>query len=89
MNIPTTIGCEEALRLLALYLDGELETVEHLGVEHHLGICRSCYSRAEFERRLKAEVAVLRQEPISAAFEQRIRELMGGFRTVRDNPTAE
>jgi anti-sigma factor RsiW len=79
MSNPETIGCEEALRLLALYVDGELGSAERAGVEDHLSICRSCYSRAEFERRLKGELAKLRREDVSAAFEQRIRRLIGGF----------
>lgn len=81
MSTPETIGCEEALRLLALYVDGELGGAERAGVEDHLSTCRSCYSRAEFERRLKNELAKLRREDVSAAFEQRIRSLMGGFQS--------
>jgi predicted anti-sigma-YlaC factor YlaD len=81
MNTPTTIDCEEALRLLALYLDGELGSVEHAGVKGHLSICRSCYSRAEFERRLKGELAKLRREDASATFERRIRKLIGSFQS--------
>ena len=81
MSTPEMIGCEEALKLLALYVDGELESVEHAGVEDHLSICRSCYSRAEFERRLKGELARLRREEVSAAFEHRIRRLIGGFQS--------
>ena len=81
MNTPTTIDCEEALRLLALYLDGELGGVEHAGVEGHLSICRSCYSRAEFERRLKGELGKLRREEVSATFERRVRQLIGGFQS--------
>jgi anti-sigma factor RsiW len=79
MSNPTTITCEEALRLLATYLDGELHGDEHEGVEHHLEICRSCYSRAEFERRLKAEFNRLRRGEVRPAFEQRIRHLITQF----------
>lgn len=53
-------SCEEALRLLAEYLDSELrDRAPDLadGLERHLAVCRSCYSRAEFERRLKARIA--------------------------------
>ncbi|MGH7528085.1 MAG: anti-sigma factor family protein [Gemmatimonadales bacterium] len=74
-----TIDCEEALRLLAVYLDGELHGTEHEGVERHLKACRSCYSRAEFERRLKAELGRLGREDVRPAFEQRIRQLITSF----------
>lgn len=79
MSNPTTINCEEALRLLAAYLDGELHGGEHEGVERHLEICRSCYSRAEFERRLKAEFSRLRRDEVRPALEQRIRQLITQF----------
>ncbi|MFW6084501.1 MAG: anti-sigma factor [Gemmatimonadota bacterium] len=53
-------SCEEALKVLAEYLDSELrdrapEVAD--GLERHLEVCRSCYSRAEFEKRLKARIA--------------------------------
>ncbi len=78
MNEPTT-NCEEALRLLASYIDGELRGGERLDLERHLQTCRSCYSRAEFERRLKAQLAELRRRPVTSAFEERIRRLIHRF----------
>ncbi len=74
-----TIDCEEALRLMAVYLDGELHGTKHEGVERHLKACRSCYSRVEFERRLKAELGRLGREDVHPAFEQRIRQLITSF----------
>lgn len=53
-------SCEDALQVLAEYLDGELgdrAPGARAGLERHLAICRSCYSRAEFEKRLKARIA--------------------------------
>lgn len=81
MSDPNPINCDEALRLLAAYLDHELHFTERDGVERHLQICRSCFSRAEFERRLKAEISRLGREEITSAFEQRIRRLLGSFST--------
>jgi anti-sigma factor RsiW len=72
-------NCEEALRLLAAYLDGELDVDEHESVEHHLKLCRSCWSRAEFERHLKAQLGDLRRAGVRPSFEQRIRELIAQF----------
>lgn len=79
MSDVTIDNCEEALRLLAMYCDGELDSAEHAAVEHHLRACRSCYSRAEFERRLKAELGELRREEVRPVFERRIRELITEF----------
>jgi predicted anti-sigma-YlaC factor YlaD len=71
--------CDEALRLLAVYLDGELHGETHDDVEHHLDMCRACYSRAEFERRLKAEFGRLRCEEVSSTFEARVRGILDSF----------
>ena len=79
MNEPQRIGCEEALRMLFTYLDGELEAEHRHRVEEHLEECRSCFSRAEFERRLKGHLGELRQEPVPAATEARIRSLINHF----------
>jgi hypothetical protein len=72
-------SCEQAIQLLAQYLDRELDETRYESLEDHLRKCRSCYSRAEFERRLKAELGRLRREDIRPAFERRIRELITQF----------
>jgi predicted anti-sigma-YlaC factor YlaD len=71
--------CDEALRLLAVFLDGELHGPPHAAVEQHLEVCRACYSRAEFERRLKAEVGRLRREEVSSGFAARVRGILDSF----------
>jgi len=71
-----TLTCDEALRLLAAYLDGELAETEQFDVTRHLDACRSCLSRAEFERQLKTRLAALRRQDVSATFEERIRDLI-------------
>lgn len=78
MTNDTTMRCEDALRLLAEYLDRELGDAEHAAVERHLHTCRSCYSRAEFERRLKGQLAGLRAADVPDSLERRIRHLLGG-----------
>lgn len=79
MKGPEPLDCEEVLRVIFAYVDGELGGADHERVEAHLERCRSCFSRAEFERRLKGHLAELASEPVSPAFEQRIRVLIGGF----------
>jgi anti-sigma factor (TIGR02949 family) len=79
MSNSTTIDCEEAVRLLAAFLDDELPAGTHAGVDRHLERCRSCFSRAEFERRLKGEIARLGREEVTPLFEQRIRRLLADF----------
>jgi anti-sigma factor (TIGR02949 family) len=70
--------CEQALRRLFDFLDHELEDGERDAMQRHLSTCRSCFSRADFERRLKAKLGELRQEPAPSAGE-RIKRLLESF----------
>ena len=72
MSSQSAMTCQEALRFLAAYLDNELSGGEHQSVQQHLEACRSCYSRAEFERRLKLEIRKLSQDDVSTGFEERV-----------------
>ena len=76
MSHPTPITCDEALRMLAEFLDRELHFPEHEQLERHLELCRGCFSRAEFERRLKGEISRLGREDVSPEFDRRIRRLL-------------
>lgn len=72
-----TIGCAEAVRRLAAYLDGELDADAEDEVDRHLERCRSCFSRAEFEKRLRAHIREsLKEEAVSPEFESRVRSLL-------------
>ncbi len=71
------INCEEALARLLGYLDRELDPHEHSEMERHLKVCHACYSRAEFEKRLRTRLAEVGTEKPSEEFESRIRMLLG------------
>jgi len=73
------LTCEEAIRLLVEYLDDELAAERRGDLEHHLDVCRSCYSRREFEKGLKEQVSGLGREPVRPEFQERIRALVGRF----------
>ena len=51
------LSCEQVLEQLFAYLDQALDATTNADVERHLQSCRGCFSRAEFERRLRARVA--------------------------------
>ena len=80
MNEVRGIDCEEALRRLFEYLDAELLGESHREMEQHLERCRSCFSRVEFEKQLKAYTAELRSEPASPELELRIRKVLDSFK---------
>jgi len=79
MKDERVLTCEEALRFLATYLDGQLEDVNEREMESHLARCRSCYSRADFERRLKQQVAGLCSADVRPEFVERIRQMISRF----------
>lgn len=61
MNVHKPIDCEQALAQVFEYIDHELSAHEREAMQHHLHACKSCFSRAEFERRLKHKLAGLRE----------------------------
>jgi len=80
MNEVRVIDCEEALRRLFEYLDAELHGEPQREIEQHLERCRSCFSRVEFEKRLKAYTAELGREPVPSELEGRIRKELDSFK---------
>ncbi|MEX2530855.1 MAG: zf-HC2 domain-containing protein [Gemmatimonadota bacterium] len=77
MTLRPDIDCEEAVRQLAAYLDQELDSSVTETMQRHLDTCQSCYSRAEFERRLKARIRQeLAVDSVPLDFRERMRLLM-------------
>lgn len=70
MSERKTIDCEEALSHMLEFIDRELGPEENAAMQEHLHACKSCFSRAEFERRLKEKLRDLRE---AAAPEARAR----------------
>jgi len=56
MNSPRDISCDEALKHVFEFIDRELDHGRHAEMEQHLAKCRSCFSRVEFEKRLKVKL---------------------------------
>jgi len=80
MNETPTIDCEEALHRLLDFLDAELHGESLHELERHLERCRSCFSRFEFEKRLKNHIAALGSEPVPAELQDRIRKVLDDFK---------
>lgn len=73
------LTCEQALHRLFEFLDHELDAEERDAMQYHLSACRSCFSRADFERRLKQQLQGLRlEEPVGKARE-RVKRILEGF----------
>jgi anti-sigma factor (TIGR02949 family) len=79
MSETDAVGCEQALKRLLEFIDHELSDSEHDSVERHLRTCRSCFSRMEFESRLKQRLSALPAEDAPSTARDRIRDLIKGF----------
>jgi anti-sigma factor (TIGR02949 family) len=73
------IDCAQALKRLIELVDQELGDAEREVIEHHLQTCRSCLSRAEFERALKGKLRGLSHGDVPSKTLERITALMQDF----------
>jgi anti-sigma factor (TIGR02949 family) len=73
------MDCEEALKRLFDFLDHELGDDERDAMQRHLSTCLGCWSRASFERRLKARLRELRRDEPVVDAEERIKRLLRSF----------
>lgn len=48
--------CEEVIERLMEFLDRELDAATDREIARHMEACRACFSRAEFERKLRVRV---------------------------------
>jgi anti-sigma factor (TIGR02949 family) len=76
---PNDITCEEALKRILAFIDHELAEAEREGLEGHLRACRSCFSRAEFERHLKDKLRALASDDAPGTTRDRIKALIDTF----------
>lgn len=73
------ITCEEVIELIFIYLDRELDRETSLRIDRHLESCRDCFSRAEFERRLRERFDEAVDEKAPNRLKQRVRGLLDEF----------
>jgi anti-sigma factor (TIGR02949 family) len=70
-------ACLEAFDHLYAYLNGEIKDEETLArIEHHLGHCKSCYSRAEMERQINERLKQAGKDKTPESLQKRIRGLI-------------
>lgn len=73
------INCEQALQQILEYIDHELGEHERTAMQEHLHTCKSCFSRVEFERRLKEKVGALCDDGVAPQLGARIKGLLRSF----------
>jgi anti-sigma factor (TIGR02949 family) len=74
-----TITCEDVLKDLLAYIDRETDANTAAEIERHLKECRGCFSRAEFERMLKAKLRAAGSRTAPERLRARIRKLVDEF----------
>jgi anti-sigma factor (TIGR02949 family) len=72
--------CLEAFDHLYAYLNDEIED-EHIlsRIEHHLGHCKSCFSRAQMERELNERIKNSGKDKTPESLQKRLRNLIDDF----------
>lgn len=70
------IDCLQAIEMLYAYLDGELDDEELSQYEHHLGHCRSCFSRSQLETALNKRIQESGKNEAPAEVQDRLRNLI-------------
>lgn len=71
--------CEEVIERLFEFLDHEIDSVTEQRISEHLAHCRACFSRAEFERRLRARIAESATATASESLRRRIRTILDRY----------
>lgn len=76
---PRSIECDEAIRMVYEFLDNELQHHDHDALDAHIHKCRSCFTRVEFEKRLKGLVKDAPQETAPNNLKLRIKKISEQF----------
>jgi len=72
--------CLEAFDHLYAYLNGELKDPKKVAmIEHHLSHCRSCFSRAEFEREINQRLKKSDTQALPSTLAERMKKLIDNF----------
>ncbi|WP_290637361.1 mycothiol system anti-sigma-R factor [Aquisalimonas sp.] len=73
------LTCEEVLEQLFAYLDEELDDARLAAIDRHLERCRDCFTRAEFEKRLRARVHRTGTAPAPERLRQRLKKVLDRY----------
>ena len=68
--------CEQALRTLYYFLDGELTPVRRQAIQRHLSECSPCLEAFDFEAELKMVVARCCRDQLPEGLRRRVAEVL-------------
>lgn len=73
------VSCEEVIARLLEYLDRELDETAEEEVARHIEHCRGCFSRAEFERRLRQKITETGEVRAPESLRRRVRSMVDRY----------
>lgn len=73
------LRCEEVIERLFEFLDDELDAHSSACIERHLQRCRDCFSRAEFERRLRAKISEAAADRAPQRLRRRVQTILDRY----------
>lgn len=72
--------CLEAFDHVYAYIHNELQDTATIArIEHHLSHCKSCFSRAEMERKINERVKKAGEKEAPAKLQKRLKNLIDTF----------
>jgi anti-sigma factor (TIGR02949 family) len=72
--------CLEAFDHVYAYINGELKDSETIArIEHHLSHCKSCYSRAQMERKINERLKASSEPSAPEQLQTRLKLLIEDF----------
>lgn len=74
-----SLTCEEVIEQLFDFLDEELDAERRAEIDRHLERCRDCFTRAQFERRLREKIGDAAEEKAPDRLRARIKGLLDEF----------
>jgi mycothiol system anti-sigma-R factor len=78
--------CEEALRTLYTYLDGELTSERRIAIQRHLSECSPCLEAFDFEAELKTLVARSCRDQVPDSLRHKIAEVLAQASEAAERP---
>lgn len=75
------LRCEDVMERLFAYLDQEVDSQQSADIERHLARCRDCFTRAEFEKKLRTRVEASATVKAPGRLRRRIKDLLDRYDT--------
>lgn len=73
------LSCEDVIDKLLEYLDREIDAETERDIARHIETCRACFTRAEFERKLRERVMETGEREAPDSLRRRIRSMVSRY----------